>query len=293
MPTPLLQVENLSVDLRGRSILSEVSFSIASGSIVGLSGESGCGKTTLALALLGLLPGKLYRVAGAVRIEGGGWIAMAPQDPLLALNPVMRVCDQVEEVRRSHPKSALDPAKAMALAGVPESRRRAWPHELSGGERQRVVLAQALAGGPALIVADEPFTALDAPHVLELSALFRRLTEQLGTSFLLISHSPGVLRASAAEILMMYAGRIVERGPARPLLGKPQHPYTAGLLRSLEPRGDGRLYSLPGNPPGCAGFDGCPFEPRCEVRMDRCASQMPPEVRMDEGRSVRCFQYAG
>src|SRR5579872_1694987 len=210
MASPLLQVKNLSVHLRGRSILAEISFSIAAGSIVGLSGESGCGKTTLALALLGMLP-EFYQVAGAVRIEGGGWIAMAPQDPMLALNPVMRVRGQVEEVRRAHPDRAMNPAEAMALVGIPESRRDAWPHELSGGERQRVLLAQALVGRPALIVADEPFTALDASRVIELSALFRRLTEQAGTSFLLISHSPGVLRAAADEILMMYAGRIVER----------------------------------------------------------------------------------
>ena len=305
--SPLLEAANLSVELNGRQIVSEVSFSIAPATIVGLFGESGCGKTTLAMGLLKLLPAP-YRISGTARLEGadlltlserqlqpirGGRIAMVLQDPLLALNPVLRVDRQIDEVRRAHPSRALERDRLFELVGLPESRRRAYPHQLSGGERQRVLLAQALACQPSVIIADEPFTALDAVRSLELSALFRDLKEKLRTSFLLISHHPGTLAGIADRMLVMYDGSIVERGTAREVLGDPRHPYTAGLLRSFEPCAEGRLYSLPGNPPnGGPRTPGCPFEPRCAERVERCATQKPPEVA-DYSRSVRCFKYAG
>jgi oligopeptide/dipeptide ABC transporter ATP-binding protein len=307
MSQPLLRVSNLSIALHARPIVSDLSLVIEPATITGLFGESGCGKTTLALGILKLLPGE-YCVEGTVRLGAtdllalserelesirGARVAMISQDPLLALNPVMRVRDQIEEVRRAHGVRAVEVPELFELVGLPESRRRAYPHELSGGERQRVLLAQALACRPSLVIADEPFTALDATRVLELSALFRELKEKLGTAFLLISHSPGVLTRAADEMLVMYAGRIVERGAVREVLRRPLHPYTAGLLRSLQPR-DGRLYSIPGNPPtsGARGA-GCPFEPRCDERMDRCRTGMPGEEVRDGGRSVRCFKYAG
>jgi peptide/nickel transport system ATP-binding protein len=308
MSQPLLQVSHLSIRLNAQPVVSDISFSIAPSSIVGLFGESGCGKTTLALSLLKLLP-RQYDVQGQVRLDGadllplperkwqpirGARIAMIPQDPLLALNPVLRVCDQVDEVRRAHPARAIDLNQLFQLTGLPESRRRAYPHQLSGGERQRVLLAQALACRPALVIADEPFTALDATRVLELSALFARLKETLGVGFLLISHSPGILARIAGELLVMYAGRIVERGAPAQLLRDPLHPYTAGLLRSLRPQPDRRLYSIPGNPPALTGrAAGCPFEPRCEIRIDRCLAEMPPEEIPADGRTIRCFKYVG
>jgi ABC-type glutathione transport system ATPase component len=247
MPEPLLETFGLNIHFGTDPILTDVSFTIPPASIVGLFGESGCGKTTLALSLLKLLPPS-YRIEGAVRFAGldllslsesqlqplrGASIAIVLQDPLLALNPVLRVGDQIDEVRRAHPAKALDLAAIFSLVGLPESRRRAYPHQLSGGERQRILLAQALACRPALIVADEPFTALDAPRVLELSALFRRLKDTLGTSFLLISHSPGVMARVADEVLTMHAGRIVERRPAR-------------HMQSVQPRDDGSPDSLAG-----------------------------------------------
>ena len=304
---PLLQVSHLSIALGPQPVVTDVSLEIAAGRIVGLFGESGCGKTTLALGMLNLLPRDRYRVSGEVRLEGtdllrlaerelepirGARIAMIFQDPLLALNPVMRIVDQIEEVRRAHPGKGMAAGEVLELVGLPEPRRRAYPHELSGGERQRALVAQALVCRPALAIADEPFTALDAPRVLELAALFRDLTQKLGTAFLLISHSPGVLALCAAEVLVMYAGRIVERGGAREVLGQPLHPYTAGLMRSLTPR-DGRLCSIPGAPPGLAAPDvGCPFEPRCEDRMDPCRGETPMEAPVDGDRAVRCFKYA-
>lgn len=307
MPRPLLEVSRLSVALNSQPVIADLSLEIAPGTTLGLFGESGCGKTTLALAILNLLRPHRYRVSGSVRLDGvdllrlsepeweairGARIAMVFQDPLLALNPVMRVSDQIEEVRRAHGGEQLGVSGICDLVGLADARRRAYPHQLSGGERQRVLLAQALVCRPALVIADEPFTALDAPRVLELAALFEELRRQLGTAFLLISHSPGVLARVAGEMLVMYAGRIVERGAAAEVLRRPLHPYTTGLLHSFQARG-GRLDSLPASPPG-AGADGagCAFAPRCEDRMDRCRGETPTEEIVDEARAVRCFKYA-
>ena len=230
---PVLSVQDLSVDLapeRGdvRTVVSNVSFEVFPSTIVGLFGESGCGKTTLALALLRLLPTQRYRVQGIIRLAGrdvlslgprelqrirGAQIAMIFQDPLRALNPVMRVGRQVEEVLRAHAVSG-SAKELFDMVGLSGGRRMldAYPHQLSGGERQRVTIAQALACRPALVIADEPFTAIDVIRVVELAALFRELTARAGAAFLLISHSPGVLATVADSVLVMHAGRIVGRG---------------------------------------------------------------------------------
>jgi ABC-type glutathione transport system ATPase component len=232
MPSePLLEVRDLSIRLApDRDLLRGVSFTIPAASIVGLSGDSGCGKTTIALALLKLLSPAQYRVSGRILLRGrdllgldeaaleavrGAQIAMIFQDPLQALNPVLRIRDQVSEVLRAH-RVEGDPAELLALAGLPDAARilPAYPHELSGGERQRVTIAQALACRPELIVADEPFTALDAPRVVALAALFRRLRDRLGTSFLLISHRPRLLAATANSLLTIQAGRLSPSGGA-------------------------------------------------------------------------------
>ena len=227
----VISVRNITVP-----VLSGVSFQVDPGSIVGLFGESGCGKTTLALALLNLLPASRYRLRGSVQLGDfellsaserqlqrirGARISLVFQDPLLALNPVLRVRRQVAEAMRAHGRrDGLEPL--FRLVGLPATPRMfdAWPHQLSGGERQRVAIAQALACRPALVIADEPFTALDAPRVVELSSLFRELREKLQISFLLISHSPGVLARTADQVLIMQAGRIVERGTPRQVFGK-------------------------------------------------------------------------
>jgi len=220
----LLQVRDLHVELAGREILSGASFEIRPGPIAGLFGDSGCGKSTLALALLGLLSPAQYRVRGEILWRGrnllqvserewtavrGAGISLIFQDPLLALNPVLSVRTQIAEILRAH-QAAGDPAALLKLAGLDGSPRilDSYPHQLSGGERQRVTIAQALACRPPLIIADEPFTALDAPRVVELVALFRRLRADLGTSFLLISHSPGVLAAAADELFRLRQGKL-------------------------------------------------------------------------------------
>lgn len=254
MGDDVLEVRGLGVEIAApggaRAILSDISFRIARASITGLFGESGSGKTTLALALLGLL-GRRYRVHGSIRLAGrelaglrerqweavrGAGIAMVPQDPLLALNPVLRVERQIAEVRRAHGWPAATEAvdQLLEMAGLEAARvRRAYPHQLSGGERQRVAIAQALACGPALVVADEPFTALDTTLAASLAELFREMRERTGTSFLLVSHSPGVLARTAGQVLVMDRGRIVEAGDPRTVLARPEHAYTAGLLRDV------------------------------------------------------------
>ena len=253
---PLLQVRDLAVELRGLpslTLVSGVSFDIAAGEIVALFGESGCGKTTLAHAVMQLLPPARFTLRGSIRFRGtpltslheralepirGGGISLITQDPLLALNPVMRAADQVAEVVRAHRSVARREMRAeidrlFELAGLEASGRlrSAYPHQLSGGERQRVLMAQALAGHPALVIADEPFTALDPERVVDICALLRRVRETFGTSFLVIGHDPGVLAHLADSVLVMHAGRVVERGPLPQVFRAPAESYTAGLLR--------------------------------------------------------------
>ena len=231
-PEPLLAVRDLSIDLRAargapaQSILRGISFQLPEAAIAGLCGDSGSGKTTLALALLNLLPPEKYRVTGQIRLSGrdllalneaalepvrGAEIALIFQDPLLVLNPVLRIRRQISEILRAH-RAEGDPGELLALAGLPAPARilEAYPHQLSGGERQRVTIAQALACRPKLIVADEPFTALDAPRVVELAALFRRLRDQLRTSFLIVSHHAGTLALTADYTLVLREGRLAE-----------------------------------------------------------------------------------
>jgi peptide/nickel transport system ATP-binding protein len=225
----MLQIRDLHIELPGRrEILSGAALDVPEGSIAGLSGASGSGKSTLALAVLGLLP-RSHRVRGEIRFRDrnllalselemtavrGGQIALIFQDPLLALNPVLRVRTQIAEILRAH-SVERDPAELLALAGLSDAERilAAYPHQLSGGERQRVTIAQALACRPSLIIADEPFTSLDAPCVVELVGLFRRLRADLGTSFLLISHTPGVLAAAADQTYCLADGRIEAAQP--------------------------------------------------------------------------------
>ncbi len=238
----LLEVRELSVDLRpGRTILSEISFDIPPATIVGLFGESGCGKTTLAMAIPGLLDREGYTVRGGIRLNGrelvglpereleqvrGAQVAMVFQDPLLSLNPVLRAGRQVAEAIRAHRRPATGEVETfLEMAGLREVARirEAFPHQLSGGERQRVALALALAGRPSLIIADEPFSALDVTLTVELTTLFRHLRNTTGTSFLLISHDPGVLAHTADQVCLMRAGRIFLCGEPKQVLRGAAH----------------------------------------------------------------------
>jgi ABC-type glutathione transport system ATPase component len=250
MAEPLLQVRDLRVT-HTSAVLDGVSFAIDAGSVAGLFGESGSGKTTLALALLGLLP-RAYRVSGSVRLRGrelvglgerelrrirGAEISMIFQDPMLALNPVLRVAVQVREAMRAHGADApVEPL--FELVGLEPSRRmlRSYPHQLSGGERQRVTIALALACRPSLVIADEPFTALDVLRVAEMAALFGDLKRKTGTSFLVVSHSPGVLARLADAVLVLHGGRIVEQGPPSHVFRSPSDPYTIQVMEAMDGR---------------------------------------------------------
>lgn len=324
----LLQVRDLTVLFQiSEKVLSPavegISFHIGPGEVVGLLGESGCGKTTAALSLLRLLPKTGCIVRGSVRFRGrelltldeyllekirGGEISVVSQEPGIALNPVMRVGDQIADVIRAHrpwsrKRCREDAESLLALVRLSGRDRiyAAYPHQLSGGQRQRILIAQALACRPALVIADEPTAQLDATSQKEILALLRELKESLQIALLFISHNPGILAGLADRVMVMYAGRVVEEGSLVQVYRNPLHPYTRGLLRCI-PKADGpsptdhkkKLHSIAGSPPDPARLPpGCPFEPRCPDRMEACTTREPEEVQPEASRRVRCFIYGG
>jgi peptide/nickel transport system ATP-binding protein len=238
------------------------------------------------------------------KVRGAG-ISMVYQEPGMALNPVIRVGDQIAEVLRSHrPLSRArtrEEARALlAQVGFPVESRidMAYPHQLSGGQQQRVAIAQAIACRPALIIADEPTTALDAVTQREILALLKDLQQKLNLAFLLISHNPDELEQFADRILVMYAGRVVEEGPARNVIQSPLHPYTQGLLRARPSTGSGAnhkrpLAVIPGEPPDLADLPvGCAFEARCPDARSLCRMRQPPQALLEVSRRVACINYA-
>ena len=322
----LLEVRDLAVHYESQAgapvaAARGVTLDVDAGEAVGLLGESGCGKTTLLLAVLGLLPPTARVVGGEVRFRGRDLLAMGPsemrrlrgaeiaivfQDPTLALNPVRRVGAQVAEVARAHRDQGARRCREDALAmlaevGFAEPARiaRAYPHELSGGQRQRVVIAQALVCRPALLLADEPTASLDSTAQAELRALLAALQRRLGLGILMASHDLGALSALSRRLLVMYAGAIVEEGTPAQVLGDPLHPYTRGLSRAYPrpvttPRaGRSPLVPIPGAPPDLAHPPaGCAFEPRCAQRQAVCVERVPAAVQPAEGRHVRCVLHA-
>ncbi|RMH17838.1 MAG: ABC transporter ATP-binding protein [Acidobacteria bacterium] len=317
--TPLLEVSGLSVAYDGAAgrvlALDRLSLALAPGEIVGLLGESGCGKTTLARAILGLLPAAGRRLEGTVRFRGraveslpraamrrlrGAEIALVAQEPALALHPMRRVGSQIAEVLRAHRpwswrRCRREAAARLAEVGLePGSIAGAYPHQLSGGQRQRVAVAQALACRPALVVADEPTASLDVASARRVLALLRRLCGEHHSALLLISHQPEVL-AVAERLALMYAGRVVEEGPAAQFLSSPLHPYGEALLACRPPAAGGagrRLATIPGAAPLVAeAVAGCSFAPRCAYRMDECTTRDPPPASPAGERRVWCLRY--
>ena len=300
----LLEVESLEVFLgppgRETRVLREVSFSLEAGQTLGIVGESGCGKSMTALALMGLLPPP-GRIAGRLRFMGndltrmtepqwqalrGRHMAMVFQEPMTALNPVLSVGWQIAEmlfIHRGLPREAALRAAVELLeqVGIAEPRRRAraYPHELSGGMRQRVMIAMAMACRPDLLIADEPTTALDVSVQAQILDLMLALQRDHGTALLFISHNFGVISEMADRVQVMYAGKVVEEGPTAALLSAPQHPYTAGLLQTLPDLGR-RVAVLPvisGHVPDLSQLGpGCSFYPRCTRRSAVCLSAEPP-----------------
>ncbi len=324
----LLEVRDLAihyVDGKGAPVVAvdELSLDVEEGEVVGLLGESGCGKTTLLLAVLGLLPPSARVVRGSIRFRSrellalgdldlrtlrGAEISIVFQEPTLALNPVRRVGAQVAEVFRAHRRwnrlrCREEASSILAEVGFTEADRiyDAYPHELSGGQCQRVVFAQALACRPALVLADEPTASLDSTTQAELRALLRALQSRFGLALLLVSHDLGALAALARRVLVMYAGRLVEAGSPVQVFNDPLHPYSRGLLRAFPravassvPPEPGFLVPIPGSPPDLARLPpGCAFEPRCSDRVPACAERPPHEVRPADDRRVRCFTYGG
>ncbi len=315
----LLEVTDLAVHLfTNRGVVRAVdgvSFSLDAGRSLGIVGESGCGKTMTALSLMRLIPEPPARiVSGSIRFDGedvvtmssprlralrGNQIGMIYQDPMTSLNPVFTVGEQIAEAVRLHRHDTRNAAWARAvevlrLVGIPDPDRvaSAYPHQLSGGMRQRVVIGMALACDPKLLVADEPTTALDVTIQAQILELLRRLQGELGTGIILITHDLGVIADLVDDVVVMYAGKLVEHAPVRRLFAAPRHPYTQGLLRSvpsLETR-EHRLLTIDGTvPPAHAMPNGCRFNPRCALVRDICHEQEPPLVDAGGGTQVACW----
>jgi oligopeptide/dipeptide ABC transporter ATP-binding protein len=288
-----------------------VSFAVPRGKTVGVVGESGSGKSVTALSILRLVSA---RVAGAVRYDGrdllglsekemrrirGNNISMIFQEPMTSLNPVYTTGEQVAEAVRLHQRAtrraAWDRAVDMfRLVGIPApaERARAYPHQMSGGMRQRVMIAMALACHPDLLIADEPTTALDVTIQAQILELLARLQRELGMSVLLITHDLGVVAETCEDVVVMYAGRVVERAPVAELFAAPRHPYTAALLRSVPSLDDEpgtRLTEIPGLvPPLSALPAGCKFQERCPSVQERCRAEEPELVELTPGHHTRC-----
>jgi peptide/nickel transport system ATP-binding protein len=315
---PLLVVEGLTTHFRlgGATVhaVDDVSFTLDDGEALGIAGESGCGKTTTALSLVKLLPGNAEVVGGSVKLFGIDlrqksesamrryrWreISLVFQGAMNALNPVQRIGDQIaepmiERLGLSSAESAQRSRELLELVGIPKGRARAYPHELSGGMRQRAMIAMALACDPAIVIGDEPTTALDVMVQAQILELLEDLREQLGLSLILITHDLSVLAETCDRVMIMYAGRVAEEGPVGRVFGAPRHPYTQMLLRAFPDVQAGRrdLGTIPGSPPDLrTPPPGCRFHPRCPVALDACTVEVPPEVRFEDRVRVACHRY--
>ena len=315
---PLLSVRNLKVYFHGRDdtarAVDGVSYDVGKGETVCLVGESGCGKTVSALAILGLVPdppGEI--VSGDILFKGrnilrlkevelqhirGNQIAMVFQEPLTSLNPVFTIGNQIEEAIQVHEdlesKELRDRCirllKDVGIAS-PEQRLKDYPHQLSGGQRQRVMIAMALACNPDLIIADEPTTALDVTVQAQILNLLRTIQQKAGMSILYITHDLGVVANIADQVYVMYSGLIAEKGNTEQIFSQPRHPYTRGLLASLPGRSSRgkRLHSIPGSVPNPSHKPGgCPFHPRCASAVETCQSVLPDMCDYGKGHLSRC-----
>ncbi len=314
-PAPLLKVRDLSVSFGRLTVVDGVSFEVAEGRTLAIVGESGCGKSVSALALTRLLPrgaradvseltlaGEDLANASEQRMEAlrGSAIGMIFQEPMTALNPVITIGTQIVETLMRHERLPRRAARERAQnlltrVGIPDAAQRLdeYPHQLSGGMRQRVMIAIAIACGPKLLIADEPTTALDVTIQAQILELLRTLQAELGMALVLITHDLGVVSAVADDVVVMYAGRIVEEAPAETLFRKPCHPYTRGLIASLPPADADlpRLQAIPGIvPPPSAWPPGCRFAPRCAYAADVCRSAMPPLAPAPSGGRAACVR---
>ena len=316
---PLLRVSDLKTHFMIKEgvvrAVDGVSFTVEAGKVLGIVGESGCGKSMTARSILRLVPDPPGRiVGGTIEFDGvdvlslstremqairGDRISMIFQDPMVSLNPTMRVGDQIVEVLTVHrgygAKAAVDRAIELLRAvniPEPETRLRDYPHQFSGGMRQRAMIAMALACEPRLLIADEPTTALDVTVQAQILDVLRTIREESDTAIILITHDLGMVAEVADDIVVMYAGKIVEEANVYDLFDAPSHPYTQGLLKSL-PSPEHRVEELTpirGQPPDLSRVPtGCSFAPRCDYRMDICTRELPPFRAIAEGHRSRCW----
>jgi len=314
---PLLEVAELSVRIGDAAVVDHVSFALSRGEILALVGESGCGKSLTALSLVRLLPAAATLAAGRVTFDGqdlgklseeamrrlrGNRVACIFQEPVAALDPLMPVGRQVSEAIRAHRplgraearRRALELFRAVGIA-EPERRLEQYPFQLSGGMCQRVMIAMALACAPAVLIADEPTTALDVTIQAQILYLIRRLRAETGTAVLLITHDMGVVAEMADRVAVMYAGRIVEEAPVEALFAEQRHPYTRLLLASIPGRAaqaKSRLAVIEGSVPA-PGTEvrGCRFAERCPLAVERCREAAPPLVEVAPGRRSACWRH--
>lgn len=314
----LLDVKNLNVSFKTTdgtvNAVNDVSFSLSKGQTLGIVGESGSGKTQIAFAIMGLLA-QNGTASGSIKFDGqeilnaplaainkirAEQIAMVFQDPMTSLNPYMRVADQMAEVLVHHKNMSRSDAVAECVrmldaVRIPDAKGRIglYPHEFSGGMRQRVMIAMSLLCQPDILIADEPTTALDVTVQAQIMTLLSDLQRDFNMATVLITHDLGVVAGFCEQVMVLYGGRIQEEAAVKPIFSDPTHPYTKGLLKAI-PRIDDEgeeLSSIPGNPPNMTRAPkGCPFEPRCSFRQDRCVTELAPLEEFEPGRLRACHR---
>lgn len=320
----LLEVENLRIELTTRDgtapVVDDLSLRLNAGETLSFAGESGCGKSMTALAMMGLLPESIARVAsGSIRFDGeelttatdarlreirGNNMSMIFQEPMTSLNPVLTIGEQIAEVLRTHQGLQRKPARDQAVAWLdavripnPKERAKAYPFQMSGGQRQRAMIAMALACKPKLLIADEPTTALDVTVQAQIFDLLRELRADTGIAIILITHDMGAVAEMAERMIVMYAGRKAEFGPVARIIRHARHPYTRGLINCVPHLHDAlssdrpELFEVPGIVPPLQDFgqDSCLFAARCAHATDECRTRRPPERHFEAGQIVDCW----